>query len=177
MQASIKLALGMVIAASLGTAALAQEGGPVATATVADPIGPVPDPTHIPFVLPKDIVWHGQVGRQQSANLYGDPTKPGPYGTLFRYYPGYFSGPHYHAGDRWVYVLSGTWWVSSSTIFDEKTTYPIPAGSFATDIKGTIHFDGARAGEKEPAVVLLTGIGPALTQPVDEKGQPKGHPH
>lgn len=97
--------------------------------------------------------------------------------VLYKYYPGYFSGPHYHATDRWVYVLSGTWWISSSVAFDEKSTYPLPAGSFASDINHTIHWDGARTGEKEPAMVLLTGIGPALTQPVDDKGQPRGHPH
>src|SRR6476646_2931297 len=33
-------------------------------ATINDPVGPQPDPTHITIVLPSDIKWTGQEGRQ-----------------------------------------------------------------------------------------------------------------
>ena len=36
----------------------------------------------------------------------------------------------------------------------------------------TVHWDGCRAGETEPAVILLTGIGPVKTVSVDENGKP-----
>jgi hypothetical protein len=54
--------------------------GPLTAQTPAKP-----DPTHIPFVLPQDIKWHASanVGEDQ-ALLFGDPSKPGPYGLLIR---------------------------------------------------------------------------------------------
>ena len=44
-------------------------------------MGPPPDPTHIPTVLPKDIKWTGQEGKQQMGLLFGDPNKAGLYGV------------------------------------------------------------------------------------------------
>ncbi len=153
--------------------AMAQYTGPNAyIATVNDPVGPVPDPGHVPFTLPKDIKWTGTPGRQETAILWGDPAKAGPYGILIKWYPGNFSRPHKHDGNRWVYVISGTWWVSSSSIFDTKLTYPVPAGTRTEDVPGTVHFDGTRVGEKEPSVILLSGIGPVISTQVDEQGRP-----
>jgi hypothetical protein len=45
-------------------------------------------------------------------------------------------------------------------------------GTFSTDVANTVHWDGARTGEKEPAVILLTGMGPVRTVQVDENGKP-----
>ena len=56
-----------------------------AKATINDPVGPPPDPTHIPTVLPKDIKWTGQEGRQQQGLLFGDPSKPGLYGVVIKW--------------------------------------------------------------------------------------------
>lgn len=141
--------------------------------TVSDPPGPVPDPSHIPMVLPKDLKWTGQEGRQQMAVLFGDPNKPGLYGVVYKWYPGNFSQPHFHDQERYAYIISGTWWVSSSNVYDEKTTYPVHAGSVAIDRANTVHWDGARVGEKEPAVLVLVGMGPVKTVQVDENGKPK----
>ena len=69
-------------------------------------------------------------------------------------------------------MLSGTWWVSSSTTYDEKTTYPLHAGATAVDEPNTIHWDGTRTGEKEPAIIYLYGEGPVATVFVDTKGKP-----
>ena len=35
---------------------------------------------------------------------------------------GSFSKPHFHDQERYAYVVSGTWWVSTSNVYDEKTT-------------------------------------------------------
>jgi len=70
-------------------------------------------------------------------------------------------------------VISGTWWVSTSNVYDEKTTYPVHAGTVAIDTANTVHWDGARTGEKEPAVLVLVGMGPVKTVQVDENGKPK----
>jgi quercetin dioxygenase-like cupin family protein len=144
-----------------------------AKATIDDPVGPPPDPSHIPIVLPKDIKWTGQEGRNQQAVLFGDASKPGLYGVVIKWYPGNFSQPHSHDQERYAYVISGTWWVSTSNVYDEKTTYPVKAGTVAIDKANTVHWDGARLGEKEPAVLVLVGMGPVKTVQVDENGKPK----
>jgi hypothetical protein len=133
--------------------------------------GPPPDPTHIPFTLPADIKWTGPHGGEYTAILFGDPSKPGPYGLLAKWMPGSFSHPHFHSAERWIYVVSGTWWVSSSTHFDPSTTYPLPAGTFAIDRPNTVHWDGAKEGG-DPAVLELVGMGPVTTTSVDEDGKP-----
>src|SRR4029434_381964 len=175
MQPILKVMLGAGIAFGLAVSAHAQGApaqNPATRATLADPEGKPPDPGHIPFVLPKDIKWTGDPMRQQTAVLIRAQSREGPYGVLIKWAPGAFSRPHFHDQTRWIYVVSGTWWVSSSNVYDEKTTYPFHAGTFSTDVANTVHWDGARTGEKEPAVILLTGMGPVKTVQVDESGKP-----
>jgi hypothetical protein len=61
--------------------------------------------------------------------------------------------------------------VSSSSHYDPKNTYPMPAGSVVKDVANTIHYDGARAGGP-PAVLELVGMGPVKTIQVGEDGKP-----
>ena len=44
---------------------------------------------------------------EDQAVIFGDPNKPGIYGILIRWKPGHFSRPHFHNGDRYVYVAVG----------------------------------------------------------------------
>jgi hypothetical protein len=122
----------------------------------------VPDPSHIVFTAPKDIKWKMGTGSDQAV-IFGDPDKPGLYGILIRWHPGQFSRPHFHNTDRYAYVISGTWWVSSSDTYDLSKTYPMPAGSVVTDLANTVHFDGAKDGD---ALLELVGMGPVTTTPV-----------
>ncbi len=57
-------------------------------------------------------------------------------------------------------IVSGTWWVSSSTSYDESKTYPMTTGTFVTDLPGKAHYDGAK---DEPGVILEIGFGPLKT--------------
>lgn len=142
------------------------------TATVNDPPGPMPDPSHIPFIPPDKVHWSGtDKSPMQQVTLFGDASKPGMYGVLIKWNPGNFSRPHFHDQERYIYVVSGTWWVSSSSHYDPKNTYPMPAGSVVRDVANTIHYDGARAGGP-PAVLELVGMGPVKTIQVDEDGKP-----
>ena len=168
------LCLGAGIGAA-GFAALAQDDPKVGT-KATDPIGPAPDPTSVGMTLPQDIKCTGKVGEMQMCYLYGDPAKPGPYMVKYIWYPGHFSKPHYHNNERFAYVVSGTWWTSTSKVYDERTTFPVHAGSVAVDKLRGIHWDGARTGEKEPAVLILAGTGPNTTQGVDENGKDMGPP-
>jgi hypothetical protein len=178
MRSAIKFALCAVVSAGIGAggfAALAQKD-PKVGVTVNDPIGPPPDPASVGMTLPQDIKCTGTVGKMQMCYLYGDPAKPGPYMVKYIWYPGNFSKPHYHNNERFAYVVSGTWWTSTSKVYDERTTYPVHAGSVAVDKLRGIHWDGARTGEKEPAVLILAGTGPNTTQGVDENGKDMGPP-
>jgi hypothetical protein len=147
-------------AAALCGAAIPALGVPNLPATAVKP-----DPTHATVVLPKDIKWTKQGLGQLQAPLYGDPDKPGPYGILIKWLPGNMSRPHFHTTDRYAYVVSGTWWVSTSHHYDPATTWPVPAGSFAVDIANKVHWDGAKG---ETVILEVTGMGPMKTISVPE---------
>ena len=130
-----------------------------------------PNPNNIPFILPANIPWEGRAEHEQHYNVMGDPSKPGPYIQILKWWPGNFSKPHFHAKQRYITVLSGTWWVSSSTHYDPDKTYPLSAGTLVQDNANTVHWDGAKAGG-EPAVLEIVGEGPAPNVNVDEDGKP-----
>jgi quercetin dioxygenase-like cupin family protein len=125
-----------------------------------------PDPSHIPFKPPADIIWKCGSNGECEAPLFGDPKKPGIYGLLIKWLPGHYSQPHFHSTDRYAYVVSGTWWVSSSDTFDPAKTYPMPAGSFVENVAGTVHWDGAK---DEPAILEMVGMGPMVTTQAAKK--------
>jgi hypothetical protein len=145
-------------------------------ATSKDAPGKAPDPKRVTFQLPANIKWRPNdpehPGEADVANVYGDPSKPGPYAVFYRWHQGSFSRPHYHDKIRHAIVVSGTWWVSSSSTYDEKTTVPLRAGATATDEEYGIHWDGSRSGDPEPAVLYLYGEGPVATVFVDKNGKP-----
>jgi quercetin dioxygenase-like cupin family protein len=119
-----------------------------------------PDPSHITFTPPKDVNWRMGKGSDQAV-MFGDPNKPGIYGLLIRWHPNSFSKPHFHSTDRYIYVVSGTFWVSSSDIDDPATLYSMPAGSVVTDLANTVHWDGAK---DDGALLELVGMGPVITK-------------
>ena len=136
--------------------------------------GPIPDPSTLnpaalKLVLPEKIDWKPAAGLPgaESAVLVGDPGKPGFYVVVNRFQPGAFSRPHYHPNDRYIVVLSGTWWVGTGLDFDpERKTVPLKAGSFVTHVGRQVHYDGARAGG-EPVVVMIYGQGPGTRAECD----------
>jgi quercetin dioxygenase-like cupin family protein len=134
--------------------------GPQSTAIL------LPDPSHVPIVFGKDIRWTGEAGAHQ-ALLFGDPSKSGIYGVLIKWDPGHYSKPHFHSTDRYIYVVSGTWWVSSSANWDPDKAYPVPAGSYVRDLAGTVHWDGAK---DKPCLLMLVGTGPMVTTRLPQTG-------
>jgi quercetin dioxygenase-like cupin family protein len=134
--------------------------GPVATTA------PLPDPTHVPIVFGRDITWKDGDGVRQ-ALLFGDPDKSGIYGVLIEWLPGHYSHPHFHSTDRYAYVVSGTWWVSSSSTWDSDKAYPVPAGSYVRDLANAVHWDGAK---ETPCLLMLVGEGPMVTTQLKPSG-------
>lgn len=145
--------LSVVCATLFAAAALTQ-------ATAADV---VPDPKVLEFKLPAQIPW-GPVtpGGSQVALLYGDPAKPGIYVLLNKWLPGHMSKPHFHENDRFITVLSGTWWLGTGDEWDPAKTTPMPAGSYVRHIAKQIHWDGAKDQE---TIIQIVGVGPATSVP------------
>ena len=125
------------------------------------------DPRAVAFKLPDQIPW-GPVtaaGNQQAV-LVGDPAKPGFYAVMVKWLPGHMSRPHFHPNDRFITVLSGTWWMGSGPTFAPDSTVAAPAGTFVTHYGRGIHYDGAK---DEPAVLLIVGEGPGTSTPAETK--------
>ena len=102
-----------------------------------------------------------------TCNLTGDPTSPGLYYTLIRWWPGFMSAPHTYTSDRYCMVLSGTWWCNSGSDFDPASCVPVKAGSFVRRVAGTPHYDGVIRDHHEPAVIAICGMGPVNYKLVD----------
>ena len=117
------------------------------------------------YQLPDQIKW-GPVSPAgiQQAVLFGDPTQPGLYGVLAKWTAGnHFSKPHFHPNDRFITVISGTWWVGSGPNWDPANgSVPMPAGSFVKHYGKQVHWDGAKDVD---AVILIVGDGSATTTP------------
>jgi quercetin dioxygenase-like cupin family protein len=163
---SVSLAAAAMAGQTAAVAQTAPAAAPAASAT-ADYSAFLPDPKSIPFTLLENIPWTGTVGRLQQYKIYGDANQPGPYAVLMKWYPGAFSRPHLHEKTRYITVIQGNWWVSSSAVYDIEKTYPMPAGSVIRNEANQIHWDGAKGA---PVVLLISGDGPAPSISVDEKG-------
>jgi hypothetical protein len=125
-----------------------------------------PDSKIMAYKLPDKINWVESPSGSKQAVLAGDPTKPGLYVILVKWTPNHMSRPHFHPNDRFVTVISGTWWVGWGPKYDPKSTFAIPAGSFVTHYGKQIHYDGAKDGE---TVLEIVGMGPATSTPAETK--------
>jgi hypothetical protein len=125
------------------------------------------DPSAVIVKLPANIQWTGSAtSPNQTAVLFGDPSKPGLYVQLNKWHPHNMSRPHFHPNDRYITVISGTWWKGTGTKFDPDSTVAIPAGSFVTDVGKGIHYDGAK---DEEVVLEIVGMGPATATNAEVK--------
>jgi hypothetical protein len=124
-----------------------------------------PDPKAITITLPDNIQWR-KGPNQDSATLVGDPSKPGVYIQMLRWHAGNNSRPHFHSTDRYITVLSGTWWMGSGAKYDPAGMHPVPAGSFVVHHANEIHYDGAKDAD---CVLYIVGTGPMTTTQAETK--------
>ena len=125
------------------------------------------DRAAVDFKTPADIKWvRNAAGTNESAVLFGDPSKPGPYVVRVKWFPGNMSRPHFHPNDRFFAVLSGTWWMGTDETFDPENTVPAPAGSYVIHYGGKVHYDGAK---NEETVIQVWGMGPATSTPAEKR--------
>jgi hypothetical protein len=117
----------------------------------------------ISIKLPDQFAWkRNEAAGNETAVLYGDPDKPGPYVLMFKWLPGHMSRPHWHPNDRMITVFKGTWWVGTGDKFDPDSTVPLPIGSYVTHFAKEVHYDGAKDTE---VWLLMAGEGPATSTP------------
>ncbi len=124
------------------------------------------NPAAIAYKLPDQIKWTDEPIGSKHAVLLGDPDKPGLYVILVKWTAHHMSHPHFHPNDRFITVLSGTWWVGTGSKFDPDTTLPLPAGTFVTHFGKQVHYDGAKDGD---AVLEIVGEGPATATAAEAK--------
>jgi|SRR5579871_149279 len=125
-----------------------------------------PDAKVLSFKMPDQIPWVKGNNGADRAVLYGDPSKEGLYIILNRWHAGHMSRPHFHPNDRFITVISGTWWVGTGPKYDPDTTTPMPAGSFVTHYAKQIHWDGAKDGD---CVLEIVGMGPDTSTAAEKK--------
>jgi mannose-6-phosphate isomerase-like protein (cupin superfamily) len=119
------------------------------------------DPAAVTFQAPENIKFvRNAAGTNETAVLFGDPDKPGPYVMQLRWFPGNMSRPHFHPNDRFFVVIEGTWWLGTGTKFDPDSTVPVKPGTFVLHKAGQAHYDGAKDG---PVLIQVWGMGPATT--------------
>jgi hypothetical protein len=125
------------------------------------------NPAALTYKLPDQIKWGPETsGGIQQIVLAGDPSKAGLYVVLAKWTAHHMSRPHFHPNNRYITVISGTWWVGTGTKYDPDSTVPMPAGSFVTHFGNQVHYDGAKDGD---AVLEIVGEGPATTTPAETK--------
>ena len=124
------------------------------------------NPAAITIQRPNQIKWKANGEGAEIAVLVGDPSKPGLYVYLNKWTPHHMSHPHFHQYDRYITVLSGTWWVGTGTKYDPDSTVAVPAGSYVKHTAKQIHYDGAKDVE---CVLEIVGQGPATATPAEVK--------
>ena len=125
-----------------------------------------PDPKVLSYKLPSQLTWTQEKSGIKQAILFGDPAKPGWYGILGKWEKGKMSRPHFHGSDRYITVVSGTWWLGTGPKYDPASTKPVPAGTFVTHFAKQIHYDGAK---DEEVVIQIVGMGPATSTDAEAK--------
>jgi hypothetical protein len=142
-------------------------GGVIASVIIfARPAKADLDPKALIYTLPDKIKWTGGDAGAQQAILEGDPSKPGLYIVLTKWTAHHNSRPHFHPNDRYIVVLSGTWWVATGSKYDPDSMVPLPAGTFVKHAARQIHYDGAKDGD---TVLEIVGMGPATATPAEAK--------
>ncbi len=124
------------------------------------------NPAALSYKLPDQISWEDEANGAKTAVLLGDPSREGLYIILVKWLPHRMSHPHFHPHDRFITVISGTWWVGTGNKFDPNSTVPMPAGSFVTHYGKQVHYDGAK---EEEVTLEIVGQGPQTSTPAEMK--------
>ena len=111
------------------------------------------------FKLPDQFDWKGGPdAANQTAILFGDPSKPGLYVQVTKRKPNVWSQPHSHKNERFITVLAGTFLIGTGAKFDKNNTVAVGPGGVVHDIPNQMHYDGTGP---EGATLEFIAMGPA----------------
>jgi hypothetical protein len=129
------------------------------------------DPTQTQITLTDDIPWKvpdaAPPNSVAEAVMAGGEGEEGAYLVLMKWYPGWMSAPHTYVTDRLCVVVAGIWWCNSGPDFDPGKAVPVHPGGFVRRVAGSPHYDGAHPDADEPAVIVVSGLGPVKQAWVD----------
>lgn len=116
-------------------------------------------PSNVTLFNFKDAKWE-KSPTGESAKIYGDQAKPGPYLFLTKPRPGMGppNRPHTHPDTRTYTVITGTWYIGFGDKFDESKLIALGPGSFYTEPAGVAHFVVVK---NEGTIVQISGTGPS----------------
>jgi hypothetical protein len=119
------------------------------------------------FKLPDQIDWKGRPGSaNQSATVFGDPSKAGFIVQLLKRGPNDWARPHSHPNDRIITVLQGTFLIGTGAEYDRNQTVALGPGSVVKDFANQMHFDGTGP---DGATIEIVTMGPASRQAPEAK--------
>ena len=111
------------------------------------------------FRLPDQFKWESRPGStDQTAILFGDPSKAGMFVQVTKRGPGVWSQPHSHQNERFITVLAGTFLIGTGPKFDKNNTVAVGPGGVVHDIPNQMHYDGTGP---EGATLEFIAMGPA----------------
>jgi quercetin dioxygenase-like cupin family protein len=112
------------------------------------------------MLTPSEVKWSPGPGSippgAETAVLYGDPSKEGPFTMRLKLPQGYVIAPHHHPKPEVVTVISGTFRLGMGETADRSKAQALPAGGFFAMSPGMAHF----AFIDEETVVQLNSTGP-----------------
>ena len=89
--------------------------------------------------------------------LSGNPST-GPWVIVNKVLAGNFDRPHFHAYDRYIYVIKGTWWRGAGAAQNLNNSVATPLGTYVKQSANEVHWDGAK---NEDILLLSSSDGPA----------------
>ena len=143
----------------------------IAAAAIAGLAGQSPKPENAPkgwFSIPPDqIHWTKMTdgSPREIAYLVGARTKPGLYIELVKWPPHASAKAHSHPDDRYVVVLSGTFYHGHGDKFDAAKLEKRSTGTFFSEPGSVAHFGATK---DEGAVLYFVGTGPSRTDPIEK---------
>jgi hypothetical protein len=129
-----------------------------------NPASRTPGPSGATIGRIADLEWRGPPGGMQMTHLAGVPTDSGkPYTLAMKLRDGAWIPPHWHPESMHIVVLSGALLFGTGDTLDKEGAKVVTAGGHVDLAAKVHHYEGAQ-GE---TIVLMTGIGPLRTFPVN----------
>jgi quercetin dioxygenase-like cupin family protein len=119
------------------------------------------------IVILDSVKWSSPENGIQTSLLYGDPAKAGYYIMLYKISKGIKLFPHYHSENRSVMIVSGKFFYSYGSGFDENKMNELTSGTFFTEPSHQPHFAWTK---NEEVVLQVNGFGPTGTTFINASG-------